>query len=143
MSSGPRRGIHAANFVAEPTTRSHQRRAQTPRRPESPAGPLEEPWAFVLAPEDFGRFGGALLIGNFGNGHINAYNYETGEFLGQLADEQGNALSSGLGLWALSFGNKSGEGDEGEKNRLFFTSGVNNETDGLFGYIVSTKKGKE
>jgi uncharacterized protein (TIGR03118 family) len=105
----------------------------------SPAGPLEEPWAFVLAPEDFGRFGRALLIGNFGDGRINAYNYETGAFLGQLADAQGNAISSGLGLWALSFGNNRGEGDEGE-NRLFFTSGVNNESDGLFGYIVPTSK---
>lgn len=97
----------------------------------SSAGPLEEPWAFLLAPEDFGRFGGALLIGNLGDGRINAYNRETGQFLGQLQDDHRNPISSGAGLWSLSFGNGWGEG-ESAKPRLFFTSGVNNEIDGLF-----------
>jgi uncharacterized protein (TIGR03118 family) len=103
----------------------------------SPAGPLEEPWAFVLAPKDFGRFGGALLIGNLGDGRIKAYNRETGQVLGQLQDDHRNPISSGEGLWSLSFGNGWGEG-ESAKSRLFFTSGVNNEIDGLFGYIVPT-----
>jgi uncharacterized protein (TIGR03118 family) len=104
----------------------------------SPAGPLEEPWAVVAAPEDFGRFGNALLIGNFGDGRINAYDRATGNFLGQLEDKNGTAISSGLGLWTLAFGGD--RSDDDDRNRMYFTSGVNNEADGLFGYIVATHK---
>lgn len=101
----------------------------------SPAGPLEEPSALVVAPKDFGRFGGALLIGNLGDGRINAYSPKTGQFLGQLQDDHGNPISSGEGLWSLSFGNGWGQNQD-TASRLFFTSGVNNEADGLFGFIV-------
>src|SRR5262249_20928679 len=51
-----------------------------------PRGPLQAPWGVALAPSDFGRFSNALLVGNFGDGRINAYNPRTGRFLGQLAD---------------------------------------------------------
>lgn len=98
-----------------------------------PSGPLEEPWAITVAPGNFGRFSQALLVGNFGDGRINAFNGKTGRFLGQLADAQGNPLSSGFGLWALAFRNDHAKD---ERARLFFTSGINNENDGLFGAII-------
>jgi uncharacterized protein (TIGR03118 family) len=98
------------------------------------SGPLEEPWAVTRAPDNFGRFSNALLVGNFGDGRINAYHSKTGEFLGQLTDGHGHAVSSGLGLWALGF-----RPDRQEKNglaHLIFSSGINGESDGLLGYIV-------
>jgi uncharacterized protein (TIGR03118 family) len=98
-----------------------------------PAGPLEEPWAVVRAPDEFGRFGNALLVGNFGDGRINAYR-ATGVFLGQLQDHSGSPISSGLGLWALVFRPIGANRDDGPA--LFFASGVNNETDGLFGTVA-------
>ena len=98
-----------------------------------PSGPLEEPWAITVAPGDFGQFSDALLVGNFGDGRINAFNGKTGRFLGQLADRHGNPLSSGLGLWALAFRNHH---EKDEPASLFFTSGINNENDGLFGAII-------
>jgi uncharacterized protein (TIGR03118 family) len=98
-----------------------------------PAGPMQEPWAVVRAPEDFGPFGDALLIGNFEDGRINAYS-SSGIFLGQLQDQTGSPISNGLGLWALVF---QPIDDENNENRptLFFATGLNNETDGLFGTI--------
>jgi uncharacterized protein (TIGR03118 family) len=95
-----------------------------------PAGPLEEPWAITRVPDDFGRFSGAILVGNFTNGRINAYS-PSGVFLGQLDLGNGTPLTSGLGLWALTFVQaKSQRGPT-----LFFTTGVNGETDGIFGTI--------
>jgi uncharacterized protein (TIGR03118 family) len=95
------------------------------------SGPLNGPWAFAQAPAGWGSFGGALLIGNFYDGIINAYDAESRAFLGQLSDGTGQVLTSGLGLWTLAFGTESC----GSANRLFFDSGVNNESDGLLGYI--------
>jgi uncharacterized protein (TIGR03118 family) len=69
-------------------------------------GQLNAPWGLVLAPAGFGRFAGALLVGNFGNGRINAYNPTTGEFLGRLRHEDGSPIEI-EGLWALRFGNES------------------------------------
>ena len=99
-----------------------------------PSGPLEEPWAVALTPNDFGQFSDALLVGNFGDGRISAFNPSTGAFLGQLADDRGNPLSSGLGLWGLAFLTDAKD----EPGRLFFASGINGELDGLFGFIVPT-----
>jgi uncharacterized protein (TIGR03118 family) len=95
-----------------------------------PSGPLEEPWAVVHAPQGFGPFGKTILVGNFTDGRINAYS-ASGAFLGQLQDPKGSPISSGLGLWALLFPSPGMEGQP-----LFFTTGVNNETDGIFGVIV-------
>jgi len=103
-----------------------------------PSGPLEEPWPVTLAPDNFGQFSNALLVGNFGDGRINAYHRKTGKFLGQLADKHGNPLSSGLGLWALGF--RPGQ-EKDEPAELFFTSGINGENDGLLGFIVPTGHG--
>lgn len=97
-------------------------------------GQLNAPWGLALAPASFGRFGGDLLIGNFGDGQINAYEeMPNGHFehRGELRNADGSQLSID-GLWALEFGNG---GSAGPKTKLFFTAGPNDEADGLFGSI--------
>src|SRR6266581_3799897 len=93
-------------------------------------GQLNAPWGLVRAPAGFGRFSGALLVGNFGNGRINAYNPDTGEFLGRLRHEDGSPIQID-GLWALRFGN----GVIGTPTTLLFTAGIDDEAHGLFGAI--------
>ncbi len=95
-------------------------------------GTLNSPWGLVLAPEGFGRFGKDLLVGNFGDGRINAYELDTGSFRGQLKDQKGNSIAIN-GLWALGFGNGA---LAGPTDTLFFTAGINDEADGLFGFIT-------
>jgi uncharacterized protein (TIGR03118 family) len=98
-------------------------------------GQLNAPWGLALAPASFGRFGGDLLVGNFGDGQINAYEeLPNGHFehRGELRDAASNAPISIDGLWALEFGNN---GTAGPSTRLFFTAGPNDEADGLFGSI--------
>ena len=71
----------------------------------------------ALAPEKFGQFGGALLVGNFGDGAINAYHPESGEFLGALTDKDGKPILI-PGLWALNFKARHvSHGDHDEDNR--------------------------
>ncbi len=96
-------------------------------------GPLASPWGIVLAPPTFGPFGGALLVGNFAYNHssINAFDPVTGKFLGTLTGPDGKPLLN-PGLWALAFGN-GGQG--GDTDSLYFTAGINDEKDGLFGEI--------
>ncbi len=96
-------------------------------------GHLNLPWALALAPPDFGQFSNALLVGNLGDGRINAFDFTTGAFLGQLADTTGKTISID-GLWALSFG--GGTAADGRTNQLFFTAGPNGYADGLFGVIA-------
>ena len=96
-------------------------------------GTLNSPWGLVFAPADFGRFSNDLLVGNFGDGRINAYRQEGDHFHfhGQLRGPDGKRLTID-GLWALRFGNG---GAAGLTNNLFFTAGINDEADGLFGSI--------
>jgi uncharacterized protein (TIGR03118 family) len=94
-------------------------------------GPLNSPWGLALAPENFGKFGGDLLVGNFGDGHINAFNPHTGAFLGTLTDPLGNPIAIG-GLWSLKFGNG---GQAGPTTTLFFSAGIGGENHGLFGEL--------
>jgi uncharacterized protein (TIGR03118 family) len=101
-------------------------------------GHLASPWGLALAPDGFGDFGGALLVGNFNEeGHINAFNADTGEFLGTLSDSDGNAISNDE-LWSLSFGNGSAGTSA---NSLYFTAGINDEAGGLFGKIDAVEGG--
>jgi len=95
------------------------------------AGLLNSPWGLALAPAGFGDVGGALLVGNFGDGRINAYNPITGAFIETLTDGKGNPLAID-GLWGLSFGNGSGSGPTGT---LYFTAGPADESKGLFGKL--------
>lgn len=66
-------------------------------------GALNSPWGVALAPENFGPAGGSLLIGNFGDGAINSFDFATGAYLGPLLDSSGNAIVVN-GLWGLAFG---------------------------------------
>jgi uncharacterized protein (TIGR03118 family) len=95
-------------------------------------GNLNAPWGLVLAPRNFGGFGGDLLVGNFGDGAINAYNSQTGVLDGQLTNEDGNPIRID-GLWALRFGN----GVIGTPRTLLFTAGIADEAHGLLGEIVA------
>ncbi len=83
------------------------------------AGWLESPWGVTLAPAGFGNFGGDLLVGNFGDGHISAFNPNNGNFLGQLSGPAGKPVAIG-NLWALRFGS-AGTSSAGS---LFFTAGL-------------------
>lgn len=94
-------------------------------------GALNSPWGLALAPAGFGRFSGALLVGNFGDGHINAYNPVTGTHLGQLRGVNGRPIVID-GLWSLRFGN----GNAARTNELIFSSGPDGETHGLLGKLV-------
>ncbi|WP_054763617.1 TIGR03118 family protein [Methylomonas koyamae] len=97
-------------------------------------GPLNSPWGITIAPSDFGEYSNALLVGNFGDGRINAFDPVTGVLLGDLLDDSGNPIVID-GLWGLAFGNG---GNGGEKNKLYFTAGLNDEADGLFGSLSAT-----
>jgi uncharacterized protein (TIGR03118 family) len=97
-------------------------------------GQLNAPWGLAMAPASFGRFAGDLLVGNFGDGEINAYaELPNGHFehRGELRGTDGKPIAID-GLWALEFGN---DGGAGPSTRLFFTAGPNDELDGLFGSI--------
>ena len=100
-------------------------------------GQLNAPWGLALAPSNFGRFSGDLLVGNFGDGQINAYEeLPNGHFehRGELRTADGKSLTID-GLWALQFGH--GAPNNGPTNTLFFTAGPNDESDGLFGTITA------
>ena len=99
-------------------------------------GVLNAPWGVTLAPGSFGIFGGALLVGNFGEGgsSINAFNPTSGAFLGTINDESGTGIVIDS-LWALTFGNGGAGGDP---NTLYFTAGIGEEQHGLFGKLQPT-----
>ena len=91
-------------------------------------GGLNSPWGLALAPHDFGEFSDALLVGNFGDGRIHAFDATSGAFLGALIRPDGTPLDFD-GLWAL----------HSIDNAVFFTAGIADETHGLFGMIIATK----
>jgi uncharacterized protein (TIGR03118 family) len=95
-------------------------------------GALDSPWGLALAPSSFGRFSGDLLVGNFGNGHINVYSPVSGHHLGQLHRPNGRPIVID-GLWGLAFGN----GNAAKTNQLIFSAGPNDESHGLLGKIVA------
>jgi uncharacterized protein (TIGR03118 family) len=96
-------------------------------------GTLDSPWGLALAPSSFGPFAGDLLVGNFGDGTINAFNLATDSFAGQLLGRDGNALALD-GLWALMAGNG---GSGGSLQSIYFSAGPNDESHGLFGVIAA------
>jgi uncharacterized protein (TIGR03118 family) len=106
------------------------------------AGELNSPWGLALAPEGFGRFSGDLLVGNFGDGRIHAFDpasfTSTGEFeaVGLLHSTAGKPIKID-GLWALQFGHGTTDGSaNGLTTTLFFTAGPDGEDHGLFGTLV-------
>ena len=94
-------------------------------------GVLDAPWGLAIAPASFGSLAGSLLVGNFGDGHISAYDLATDSFLGQLNGLNGQALAID-GLWALSVGN---DGGAGSSQSLYFTAGPSDESHGVFGVM--------
>ena len=92
---------------------------------------LDSPWGITLAPANFGQFSNDLLVGNNGDGTIDAFDPTTGAFLGQLLDKLGDPLSNS-GLWALAFRTGAPGFDP---DTLYFTAGINGQVDGLFGGI--------
>ncbi len=106
-------------------------------------GALNSPWGLAVAPSVFGSFGGDLLVGNFGDGRINAYNLTTGSFAGTLDGTSGTPVTI-QGLWGLSFGN----GAFGQNaDSLYFTAGIpgsnNVEDHGLFGSLSASTAAPE
>jgi uncharacterized protein (TIGR03118 family) len=93
-------------------------------------GALNAPWGLVRAPGGFGPFSHALLVGNFGDGHIHAYDSESGKLLGTLRRPNGRAITN-PGLWGLRFGN----GVTGGRRTLLFSAGIDDEAHGLLGAI--------
>jgi len=94
-------------------------------------GDLNSPWGLTLAPAGFGPFGGKLLVGNFGDGLIHAYDPTNGLPLGALRDEHHQPIQID-GLWGLLFGTAA----TGGTGTLLFSAGINGEADGLVGSIV-------
>jgi len=97
-------------------------------------GTLDAPWGLATAPSSFGNLAGALLVGNFGDGTISAFDPATSTFLGQLRSAGGSLLSID-GLWGLSVGNDT---NAGSSLAVYFTAGPGDESHGLFGVLTRT-----
>jgi uncharacterized protein (TIGR03118 family) len=99
-------------------------------------GVLNAPWGMALAPSGFGSFGGDLLIGNFGDGVINAFDPNTFALVGSLNTSAGTPIAN-PGLWEIFFGQNSGQITTlGDPNTLYFAAGINGEKGGLFGSVA-------
>ncbi len=94
-------------------------------------GKLNSPWGLTIAPPTFGKMGGKLLVANFGDGTISAFDPGTGAFIDVLRDKEDKPISID-GIWGLTFGNGVSLGDA---NALYYTAGPNVEQDGIFGRI--------
>jgi uncharacterized protein (TIGR03118 family) len=94
-------------------------------------GPLSAPWGITLAPAGFGAFSNDLLVGNFGSGQIVAYDPTTDALLGTINGANGQPIVNPF-LWALE--TRTG-GSNVDTNAVYFTAGINNQKDGLFGEI--------
>ena len=100
-------------------------------------GKLNSPWGVAEAPFNFGRFSTDILIGNFGDGTINAFETKDGDFRGQLSDPSGKTIVID-GLWAIQFGGALNS----DPGTLYFTSGPNKEANGLFGSLAPQQQSK-
>ena len=94
-------------------------------------GVLDGPWGMALAPADFGTLSNMLLVGNFGDGKINAFDPASGQFVGSIRNAGGTAFAV-PGLWGIAFGNGAGNQP---KNTLFYAAGTNDEANGAYGRI--------
>jgi uncharacterized protein (TIGR03118 family) len=94
-------------------------------------GVLNLPWGMAIAPEGFGKHAHQLLVANFGDGTISAFDRKTGNFMGYLRDADTKIISID-GIWGLAFGNGFSLGDA---DALYYTAGPNTEQDGVFGSI--------
>ncbi len=94
-------------------------------------GALNAPWGIAMAPANFGTFSNDLLVGNFGDGKINAYDPATGVKVGTLSKSDGSAIVID-GLWGIAFGNNL---QNQPSNTLFYAAGPSNESHGAYGRI--------
>ena len=93
-------------------------------------GTLNAPWGLAMAPPTFGKFANDILVGNFGDGRISAFDPTSGKFLGRLRNSKGDILSIS-GLWAITPGGAAGT----TPDDLLFTAGPGNEEHGLLGKL--------
>jgi uncharacterized protein (TIGR03118 family) len=103
------------------------------KRLVSLGGEVNSPWGLDIAPKSFGQFGGDLLVGNFGDGTISVFNPTSGMFEGKLMGTNGMPIVEG-DLWGLINGNG---GSGGNPNDVYFTAGIANEAEGLFGSLTA------
>jgi len=101
------------------------------KRLVSTGAQLNAPWGVALAPKDFGSLSNMLLIGNLGDGKINAFNPSSGAFVAAVADGTGAAFAV-PGLWGIAFGN---DAENQPHNTLFYAAGTNAYTNGEYGRI--------
>ncbi|MGA8301970.1 MAG: TIGR03118 family protein, partial [Terriglobales bacterium] len=95
--------------------------------------PLQQPFGFAIAPSNFGTFSNALLISNNVNaGEINAFDPNTGAFLGTIKTSAGKVIHVNQ-IWGIEFG--GGSSANGATNSLYYTAGPKNNADGIFGVI--------
>jgi uncharacterized protein (TIGR03118 family) len=103
------------------------------KRLVSTGAQLNAPWGLALAPKDFGSLSNMLLVGNFGDSKINAFDPSSGAFVAAVADGTGAAFSvPGGGLWGIAFGN---DGQNQPHNTLFYAAGTNDQKNGDYGRI--------
>jgi uncharacterized protein (TIGR03118 family) len=96
-------------------------------------GHLNAPWGVAVAPSNFGTFSNNVLIGNFGDGRVSAFDAATGAFQGQLSNASNTPIAV-EGLWGIAFGN----GKAGNlTNGLYFGAGTNDEANGLYGRLIA------
>jgi uncharacterized protein (TIGR03118 family) len=120
-------------FVDEFDLEGHLLKRVASGNPNDPNDPLNSPWGLAIAPSSFGSLAGDLLVGNFGDGTIDAYNLEHHDkFVGKLTDASGNPIVI-PDLWELIPGNG---GSAGDPSTIFFTAGLQNEMQGLFGSLT-------
>jgi uncharacterized protein (TIGR03118 family) len=97
-------------------------------------GPLlDAPWGIAQAPTDFGSFSHSILVSQFGSGQILAFDAITGQFQGQMRNQDNNIITI-RGLWGIAFG--AGNTNSGGANQLFFNAGINRQTGGLHGFFA-------
>jgi uncharacterized protein (TIGR03118 family) len=101
------------------------------RRLVDDGGSLDAPWGFALAPDGLGTFSGAVLVGNFGDGRIHAFDVATGEPMGTVSNSSGTPIAT-PGLWGIAFGNDT---NNQPSDTLFYAAGTNDEANGEFGRI--------
>jgi uncharacterized protein (TIGR03118 family) len=122
-------------FVDEFDLEGHLLKRVASGDPSNPdqGDPLNSPWGLSFAPSSFGSFAGDLLVGNFGDGTIDAFDLKHHDrFVGQLTDASGNPIAI-QDLWELIPGNG---GSAGDPNTIFFTAGLQDEKQGLFGSLT-------
>ncbi|NVI03908.1 TIGR03118 family protein [Paraburkholderia youngii] len=94
-------------------------------------GPLNAPWGIAQAPASFGSMSGAIIIGNFGDGMINAFNASSGQSMGPISGPNNSPIVE-HGIWGIAFGNDL---SNQPSSTLFFAAGPNAEADGVYGRI--------